>query len=310
VGQAFLPAAGFKPAPFFSKSETNLNMPHWYTQPVLRKPGNPKLHSLPTEPDPVEWARNKFHWQPDPIQAEILRTSSNRLMLCCTRQWGKSTVTAIKALHHAWYHPGALVIVAAPTARQSGEWVEKTSGFLRQLDIHPRGDGRNQNSLLLPNRSRIVGLAGIPNHIRGFSRVALLIIDEAAFVPDPLYHALNPMLAVSSGALWLMSTPNGQAGFFYHEWHSNNTPTPQDGATPQKGATIWQRTQVTADRCPRILPEFLAQQRLALGDQMYRQEYQCEFLSTGSQVFSQELLQQAFDDLYDPINGGRPLWKE
>ena len=101
-----------------------------------------------------------------------------------------------------------------------------------------------------------------------------------------------------------MSTPNGQSGFFYHEWHSRNE------AASQNGATIWQRTQVTADRCPRILPEFLAQQRLALGDQMFRQEYQCEFLSTGSQVFSQELLQQAFDDLYDPINGGRPLWKE
>ncbi len=102
------------------------------------------------------------------------------------------------------------------------------------------------------------------------------------------------MLAVSGGALWLMSTPNGQSGFFHNEWHST--------------ASTWQRTQVPADRCPRIAPDFLAGQRLALGDQIYRQEYHCEFLSTGTQVFSQELLQQSFDDLYDPINGGRPLW--
>ena len=102
------------------------------------------------------------------------------------------------------------------------------------------------------------------------------------------------MLAVSGGALWLMSTPNGQSGFFHHEWHSTES--------------TWQRTQVTADRCPRIAPDFLAGQRITLGDQIYRQEYQCEFLSTGTQVFSQELLQQSFDDLYDPINGGRPLW--
>ena len=104
------------------------------------------------------------------------------------------------------------------------------------------------------------------------------------------------MLAVSGGALWLMSTLNGQSGFFYNEWHSTTG--------------IWHRTQVPADQCPRIAPEFLAQQRIALGDQIYRQEYQCEFLSTGAQVFSQELLQQAFDDLYDPINGGRPLFSE
>jgi Terminase large subunit, T4likevirus-type, N-terminal len=267
-------------------------MTHWYTPPTgLRLPT--VARPVPLTPDPVLWAQNKFHWQPDPIQSEILRTSANRLMLCCTRQWGKSTVTAIKALHHAWYHPGSLVIVAAPTARQSGEWIEKTSALLRQLDVRPRGDGRNENSLLLPNRSRIVGLPGVAANIRGFSRVALLIIDEAAFVPDSLYHALNPMLAVSGGALWLMSTPNGQSGFFYNEWHD---------------VARWQRTQVPADLCPRISPEFLAQQRISLGDQMYRQEYQCEFLSTGTQVFSQELLQQAFDDLYDPMNGGRPLW--
>src|SRR5205807_5396595 len=150
----------------------------------------------------------------------------------------------------------------------------------------PRGDGRNQNSLLLPNRSRIVGLPGVAANIRGFSRVALLLIDEAAYVPDPLYHALNPMLAVSNGALWLMSTPNGQSGFFYNEWHATQS--------------AWQRTQIQADQCPRISSEFLAEQRIRLGDQMYRQEYQCEFLSTGTQVFSQELLQQCFDELYDP----------
>jgi hypothetical protein len=274
-------------------------MTHWYTPPTgLRLPT--VARPVPPTPDPVTWAQVKFNWQPDPIQAEILRTSANRLMLCCTRQWGKSTVTAIKALHHAWYHPGSLVIVAAPTARQSGEWIEKTSTLLRQLDVRPRGDGRNENSLLLPNRSRIVGLPGVAANIRGFSRVALLIIDEAGFVPDSLYHALNPMLAVSGGALWLMSTPNGQSGFFYNEWH--------DVGRTSSSASPWQRVQVPADHCSRISPEFLAQQRISLGDQMYRQEYQCEFLSNGTQVFSQELLQQAFDDLYDPINGGRPLW--
>ena len=280
-------------------------MIHWYTSQTPSRgtcfslSGRPTAAGLtnarfPAIPDPVLWAQARFKWQPDPIQAEILRTTANRLMLCCTRQWGKSTVTALKALHHAWYHPGSLVIVAAPTARQSGEWIEKTTALLRQLDVSPRGDGRNRNSILLPNRSRIVGLPGVGANVRGFSRVSLLILDEAAFVPDPLYHALNPMLAVSGGALWLMSTPNGQSGFFYNEWHS--------------AESVWQRTRIPAAQCPRIAPAFLAGQRITLGDQIYRQEYECEFLSTGTQVFSQELLQQSFDELYDPTNGGQPLW--
>ena len=272
-------------------------MSYWYTSPLTpNRAARVSKRTPPTIPDPVRWAQAHFNWQPDPIQADILRTSANRLMLCCTRQWGKSTVTALKALHHAWYHPGSLVIVGAPTARQSGEWVDKTSAFLRQLDVQPRGDGRNANSILLPNRSRIIGLPGVGANVRGFSRVSLLILDEAAFVPDSLYHAVNPMLAVSGGALWLMSTPNGQSGFFHDEWHS--------------AESTWQRTQVEAHLCPRIAPAFLAEQRITLGDRIYRQEYECEFLSTGAQVFSQELLQNSFDQLYDPINGGQPLWSD
>ena len=45
--------------------------------------------------------------------------------------------------------------------------------------------------------------------IRGYSHVSLLIIDEAARVPDDLYEAVRPMLAVSQGRLICLSTPWG-----------------------------------------------------------------------------------------------------
>ena len=54
--------------------------------------------------------------------------------------------------------------------------------------------------------------------VRGFSAVSMLLIDEAARVEDSMYKALRPMLAVSDGDLWLMSTPRGQQGFFYEAW--------------------------------------------------------------------------------------------
>ncbi len=61
-------------------------MSYWYTpasnRAVTVRERNPHP---PTIPDPVLWAQTRFHWQPDPIQSEILRTSANRLMLCCTR---------------------------------------------------------------------------------------------------------------------------------------------------------------------------------------------------------------------------------
>jgi hypothetical protein len=58
-----------------------------------------------------------------------------------------------------------------------------------------------------------VGLPGTEATIRGFSAVSLLLVDEAARCSDELYLAIRPMLAVSDGTLWLMSTPF-QAGIF------------------------------------------------------------------------------------------------
>ena len=257
-------------------------------------PPTPATLNAPTLPDPVAWARSSFNFDPDPRQAEVLRCTSSNAILCCSRQWGKSTITAIKALHHAWFHPGSLILVAAPTLRQSGEWLAKTTALLRLLHVKPRGDGHNENSLLLPNGSRLVGLPGVADNIRGFSAVSLLLVDEAAYVPDPLFHALYPMLAVSAGSLWVMSTPNGQSGFFYDAWHAP--------------ASEWTRFRIPATECPRISPAFLERQRLAFGDQVFRREYLCEFLASDSQILSRELIDEAFVD-NPPFNQGRPLWR-
>src|SRR5215831_9017902 len=55
------------------------------------------------------------------------------------------------------------------------------------------------HTLELANGSRIISLPGKEETIRGFSKVALLILDEAAWVADDLYIAARPMLAVSDG---------------------------------------------------------------------------------------------------------------
>lgn len=58
---------------------------------------------------------------PDPWQREVLRSDAQRLLLLCSRQSGKSTTTAVRALHEAIYRPPALVLLLSPTLRQSSE---------------------------------------------------------------------------------------------------------------------------------------------------------------------------------------------
>ena len=299
--------------------------------------GNPDNGHL--SPDPVRWAQSLLGFVPDTVQSEILRSNAARLILCCTRQFGKSTITSIKALQHAWSRPNSLVLAAAPTARQSGEWLEKSRFFLSRLGIRSRSDGHNRLSLVLPNGSRLVGLPGVADNVRGFSKASLILIDEAAYVADELYQALNPMLAVSGGGLWLMSTPAAQSGFFFEEWSraamakgdslpeesfeaDSGTPSalPARTAEPPSGSGFsatalpappvsWDSFRVTAEQCPRIRAEFLAEQRVLLGDSVFRREYMCEFVAAGTQIIDRELLDDALDPGLSPFNGGSPLWR-
>ncbi len=124
--------------------------------------------------DVVEFARERLGLEADEPQQAVLRSKAKRGILNCTRQWGKSTVAAAKAVHRAFTVPKATVIVASPGERQSGEWMFKAEEMVERLDIRPRGDGYNKLSLLLPNGSRIIGLPGTEARVRGFSALSLL----------------------------------------------------------------------------------------------------------------------------------------
>jgi hypothetical protein len=62
---------------------------------------------------------------PDAWQVRFLTSTAPRVLLNITRQGGKSTASAALAVHTALYDPGALVLLAAPTLRQSGELFKK-----------------------------------------------------------------------------------------------------------------------------------------------------------------------------------------
>src|SRR5438132_7947400 len=127
--------------------------------------------------DAALFARERLRMRPDELQAKMLGGSVRRGLLNCTRQWGKSTVAAVKALHRACFEPGSLTVVLSPSGRQSAEFLRKASGFARKLGVTPRGDGDNEISLMLPNGARIVGLPGSESTVRGFSAVSLMVID-------------------------------------------------------------------------------------------------------------------------------------
>jgi hypothetical protein len=237
--------------------------------------------------DRVSFAQ-KAGLEPDPWQRDLLESSSDRILLNCCRQSGKSTMTAIVALHRALYHPGSLILCLAPALRQSQELFGKVLGFYRDLDRPIPAQAERKLSLELENESRIVTLPGTEKTIRGFSGAALLIVDESSRVADELYFAVRPMLAVSGGALMMLSTPYGKRGVFFEEW---------------TGGLGWERYEVPASRCPRISEEFLEEERASLPPFIFRQEYECSFEETDDQVFTTDMIDRAVTDEVKPLLG-------
>ncbi len=226
---------------------------------------------------------------PDPWQERLLRSTATRVLLNCSRQSGKSTMSGVIALHRALYFPGSLVLCLAPSERQSKELFAKVSESYRHLRGTPAPASDRKLGMHLPNGSRIEALPGSERTVRGFSGAALLIVDEAARVDDELYYAVRPMLAVSGGALMLLTTPYGKRGVFFEEW---------------TGPHEWDRYEVSAEECPRISPEFLEEERAALPSYVYRQEYECSFEETEDQVFTTEMVERAVTSEVKPLFGG------
>jgi hypothetical protein len=244
--------------------------------------------------DPVIFA-NDCGIVPDPWQAELLRSAVAtvvallRALLLCSRQSGKTTVTAILALWVALYEAPALVIIVSPSQRQSAEMLRTIMRFHAKLEGAPALNGESVLKAEFANGSRILALPGTEKTVRGLAGAALIVIDEAARVDDELLAAVRPMLATSEGGgrLIALTTPAGKRGWFFEAW---------------TGTGDWTRVRVSATDCPRISEAFLKEELKELGALRFSEEYELEFRDSDEAVFPFAVIAAAFTDQV------RPLW--
>lgn len=237
--------------------------------------------------DAVIFARQALGLEPDAWQQQVLRSPSNRLLLNCCRQSGKSTTTAALATHTAIYEPGTLTLVFSPTQRQSGELFRKITGVIDGVLNPTDYEEDTKTALTLANGSRIVSLPGSERTTRGYSSPALVLVDEAARIDDDLMTAIRPMVATNAGRIVMLSTPWGKRGAFHQAWTT--------------GGNAWERIEVTAEQCPRISAEFLESERLELTPLEFAAEYECRFVETVQNVFRFEDIEAAVSNNVTPL---------
>lgn len=195
-------------------------------------------------------------------------------MFKSARQVGKTESTAVKALHAALLKPGCTILLIAPTLRQSSILFWRIKNLIARLaDLRSLVTRETQTTVHFLNGSEIIALPAGPTGetIRGYS-ADLIIMDEAAYIPDKVFEAVEPALAAKNGQLILISTPFGANGYFYRAYNS----------------ALFSTHTVSAVECPWINPTFLQAQREMLSEDGYRQEYLAEFIALSNQFFSEE----------------------
>lgn len=230
--------------------------------------------------DPVAFAVDSGV-TPDPWQSDFLRDPPDRGLILACRQAGKTETCVLLANHVAHTEPGETIVVISPAQRISSEFIRRAKSRYLHLPGATLANDAVQR-IELPNGSRVIGLPGEADTIRGIARVRLVLIDEAARVSDEIYAAVRPMLAVHPrGQLIALTTGAHQRGFFYEGWIDPDTD--------------FRRVRVTPDMCPRLTPAFLESERKALGETAFRTEYGLEFLDDLEMAFSTDVINGIFN---------------
>lgn len=215
----------------------------------------------------------------DPWQKDVLDAKDN-IVVRSGRQAGKSSVIAIKAGEYAIKNAKSQTLVISAVERQAYLLFEKILTYINAR--YPKWvkmgrDRPTKSQIRLKNGSIIRCLpTGLTGHgIRGYT-INLLIADEAAFIPEEVWTAVTPMIAITRGKMILLSTPFGREGYFYRCF-SDDTFT---------------QFHVSSEDCPRADMNFLKQEKKRMTKLQYAQEYLGMFVDELRQWFSDELIKK------------------
>ena len=232
----------------------------------------------------------------DAWQRRVLSSTSPRLAVLGPRQSGKSTVSALLSLHTALTVPGALVLLIAPSLRQSAELartVRMTTSLLGMVAVDASTpSAASMTRIEFPNGSRVIALPGTSEAtVRGYAAPQLVVADEAARISEETFAALRPSLAASKGGrLLLLSTPWLKHGMFPRVW-SDGSPT-------------WERIRVRPEDGPRWDAAYIAEERRTLPAWVFSREYEGQFADDDQTMFTAELIQGMYDRTIAPLFGG------
>lgn len=221
---------------------------------------------------------NLFDFQKD----MILMYHENRYSIaCCGRQQGKSQLSCAYMLWYSIFSPHKTILIVSNKSAGSKEMINRIIFMYEHLEhwLKPGINDNNWNktSIAFDNGSKIIAEATTENSGRGLA-ISMVYMDEFAFVnpniAELFWTSISPVIT-SGGKIIITSTPNGSDNLFAELYRGAEN-------SSNGFASIF----ITWDKMPGRSPSFKEEETAKIGDLKFRQEYECEFISSDPLLFS------------------------
>lgn len=228
-----------------------------------------------------------------------------------SRQVGKSTVVRGFILWWGIFHKDQLIAMIGNKLSLAKEQMQQLRDSYSRLPVwlQPGVKLWNKTSIQFSNNSRIIVSSSSPDNIRGFA-INLLYLDEFAFLRPNLATEFiaSVMPSISSGKTTrciITSTPNGM-NHFYDMWQTSLELDQAEAEFEKGNNDLYVRSVVTWDKVPGRTEAWAKAEKVKIGDQRFRQEYECEFVGSGITLIDYRCLETL--KASDPLPFDNSLW--
>ena len=159
----------------------------------------------------------------------IRESKHHRFHINKARQMGFSELILRIAAYRAScgsYRGKSIKIIAGTRSQATKKLMDRLKDFFKNTNLVNKDESKHDLRLVLQNGATFEGLPANPEAITGDTKIACIIMDEAAkwdLVDDqPVLNSIMPIVKTNRSDLFMFSTPKGPRGFFYEiEQHND-----------------------------------------------------------------------------------------
>lgn len=191
------------------------------------------------------------------------------------RQCGKSLMIEMILLKKAIETAKCNSFYLSPTIPQSRKVYNELKECVIKTPVYKKHNDSNLEIALINGSTISFKSAEQGENLRGFTANGLVVVDEAAYVSDDVFHSILAWKNVSQCPVILCSTPRFKTGFFYEYYR-----------LAEQGEHKYLKYDWSRYDTSEFLPnDELERYRRTMSEQIFRSDYLGEFLDFEGSVF-------------------------